>query len=405
MTQRPLRVLFVGTHPVQYSSPIFRLYAQDPRLDIQVAFCSLQGAEPQLDQDFGVEVKWDVPLLEGYPWVALPNRSWSPGLGSFFGLFNPGIWGLIRRGKFDAIVLYTGYAYSTFWMAMAAAKHSGVPILFGTDSHDLAPRDNKGWKRRIKKLLWPRLFRLADVVIVPSRGGATLIRSLGIAEERIVVTPYCVDNDWWIAESSRVDREAVRQRWGIPRDASVALFCAKLQAWKRPQDVLRAFARADSWNTYLVFAGDGALRPALESEANSLGINDKVRFLGFVNQSGLPEAYTASDILVLASEYEPFGVVVNEAMLCGCPVIVSDRVGAGFDLVRQGETGFVFPMGGEEALSALLREVLQSPAGLKRIGETARERMASWSPRQNREALVVALERAVQLKPRNVDHQ
>jgi glycosyltransferase involved in cell wall biosynthesis len=398
MTQRPLRVLFVGTHPVQYSSPMFRLYAKDPRLEIQVAYCSLQGAEAEVDLDFGVEVKWDVPLLEGYPWVAVPNRSWSPGLGSFFGLFNPGIWSLIRSGNFDAAVFYTGYVYATFWIAVVAAKLSGLPILFGTDSHDLAPRDNKGWKRRIKKLLWPGLFGLADVVIVPSSGGAALICSLGIAEERIVVTPYCVDNDWWIAESSRVDREAVRRRWGVPRDASVVLFCAKLQPWKRPQDVLRAFAGADSPNAYLVFVGDGAMRSVLELEANSLGISDKVRFLGFVNQSGLPETYSASDILVLASEYEPFGVVVNEAMLCGGAVIVSDRVGARFDLVRDGETGFVFPMGDVAALSALLREALQSPESLKRVGEAARERMASWSPPQNRDALIMALEQALRLK-------
>src|SRR5271168_601617 len=79
MTQRPLRVLLIGTHPVQYSSPMFRLYANDPRLEIQVAYCSLQGAEAEFDRDFGVEVKWDVPLLEGYPWVEVPNRSWSPG--------------------------------------------------------------------------------------------------------------------------------------------------------------------------------------------------------------------------------------------------------------------------------------------------------------------------------------
>jgi glycosyltransferase involved in cell wall biosynthesis len=398
---RPLRVLLVASHPVQYASPLFRLYAQDPRLEILVAYCSLQGAEAQVDSDFGVEVKWDVPLLEGYPWVVLKSRLWRPRLGSFFGLFNPGIWSLIRRGNFDAVVFLTGYVYATFWMGMAAAKVSGVAVLFGTDAHDLAPRDNKSWRRWVKELTLPRLFRLADVVILPSSGGAALIRSLGIPEERVVMTPYCVDNDWWIAESKRADREAVRRSWGVPTEAPVVLFCAKLQVWKRPHDVLRAFAQADSPNAYLVFCGDGALRSALESEAKTLGIGDRVRFLGFVNQSGLPGTYTASDILVLASEYEPFGVVVNEAMLCGCPVIVSDRVGARFDLVREGETGFVFPMGDIGALSALLREVSHSPERIRRMGYAAREQMASWSPRQNLDALVMALDRAVQLQSRN----
>jgi glycosyltransferase involved in cell wall biosynthesis len=367
-----------------------------------VAYCGLQGAESHLDQEFGVEVKWDVPLLEGYPWVAVKNRSWHPALGSFWGLFNPGIWSLIRPGKFDAIVLYTGYVNATFWIAMAAAKISGAAVLFGTDAHVLSSRDNKSWKLTVKKLFWPRLFRLADTVILPSNGGAIMMQALGIAEERIAVTPYCVDNDWWIAESRRVDRDAVRQRWDVPRDAPVLLFCAKLQPWKRPQDVLRAFALANLPNSHLVFAGDGAMRSSLESEAESLGINARVRFLGFINQSGLPETYTASDLLVLASEYEPFGVVVNEAMLCGCPVIVSDRVGARFDLVREGETGFVFPMGDVGALSALLRECLQSPDLLRRLSQAARHRMVSWSPLQNLEALVTALKRAIQLRQPDV---
>jgi glycosyltransferase involved in cell wall biosynthesis len=403
MIQRPLRVLFVGTHPVQYSAPSFRLYEKDSRLEILVAYCSLQGAERQLDREFGVEVKWDVPVLEGYPWIALPNRSWRPGLGSFFGLFNPRIWGLIRGGKFDTLVLHTGYPYATFWMALAAAKLNGVAVLFGTDAHGLVPLDGKKWKITVKKYVWPRLFRLADVVIVPSSASVRLVRSLDIPDERIALTPYCVDNPWWLEKSSQVEREAVRARWGIPEDAVVVLLCAKLQPWKRPHDLLLAFAKVAGANGYLVFVGDGPLRLDLESEAASLGISERVRFLGFVNQSGLPEVYTSSDVLVLPSGYEAFGVVVNEAMLCGCPVIVSDKVGAGFDLVREGETGFVFPVGDIEALSALLQRALQSPERLKRIGEAARERMASWSPTQNLDGLVVALERAVRLKQGTVD--
>jgi glycosyltransferase involved in cell wall biosynthesis len=403
MTKRPLRVLLVATHPVQYSSPQFRLYAKDPRLDILVAYCGLQGAEPHLDQEFGVEVKWDIPLLRGYPWIAIKNRSWCPGLGSFFGLFNPGIWSLIRREKFDAVVLYTGYVFATFWIALAAAKTNGAAVLFGTDAHVLSSRNNRGWKLAIKKLLWPPLFRLADGVILPSSGGLALMRSLGIAEERLAMTPYCVDNDWWIAESSRADRAEVRRRWDIPEEVRVVLFCAKLQPWKRPRDVLHAFVRAGLPRSYLVFAGDGPMRSALESEVLSLGISHRVRFLGFVNQSQLPETYAASNIFVLASEYEPFGVVVNESMLCGCPVIVSDRVGAKFDLVRERETGFVFPMGDVRVLSELIKEALQSPERLKRIGEAARERMASWSPVQNLEGLVTALERVIHLRRQDAD--
>ena len=392
------KTLIVLTHPIQYVSPILRDTAKHPKLDITVAYCSLQGAEPTLDPDFGIEIVWDIPLLEGYPWIHVRSRSPWPGVGRFFGLINPGLWKLIRGGAFDAVVPLTGYIHAAFWIALAAAKSKRLPVLFGTDAHEIAPRDGKAWKTFIKKRLWPRLFQLADVVVVPSSGGVNLMRSIGIPTERIVLTPYAVDNKWWLEQSARVNPSSVRSEWRIPEDASVVLFCAKLQPWKRPQDVLRAFAKADVENSFLVFAGDGPLRNSLEQEAKSTGVAERVRFLGFANQTKLPEVYCSSNLLILSSEYEPFGVVVNEAMLCGCPVIVSDRVGARFDLVRDAETGFVYPVGDVEFLAKLLREILPARDRLKRIADEARRRMANWSSAENIEGLVEAIERAARFR-------
>jgi glycosyltransferase involved in cell wall biosynthesis len=394
MTQRPLRVLLIGTHPVQYSSPMFRLYANDPRLEIQVAYCSLQGAEAEFDRDFGVEVKWDVPLLEGYPWVEVPNRSWSPGLGSFFGLFNPGIWSLIRRGSFDAVVFYTGYAYAAFWMGIAAAKLSGVPILFGTDATSLQPRDAKRWKLPIKRFLLPKIFRLADIVIIPSEAGRQFILSMGISDSRVVLTPFVVDNTWWSERASEVDRGAVRREWGVPEDAPVALFCAKLQPWKRPSDVLNAFAKANVEGAFLVFAGDGPMRASLEAAAKSLGIAERTRFLGFVNQTGLPSVYRSADLFVLPSEYDPCPAVVCEAMLCGCPAVLSDEIRGRFDIVEDGETGFIFPCGNVDVLAEILANALGERAKLAELSRNAITRMEAWSPQMNLDGLAMAVERA-----------
>ena len=399
MNRSPLRVLLIASHPVQYSSPVFRQMAEDPRFDIKVAYCCMHGAESQLDPGFGIEVKWDTPLLEGYPWELVPNRSPVPRMGSFLGLFNPGMWRLISEGNFDAIVLYTGYICATFWVALVAAKWNHVPVLFGTDAHELAPRDNKNWKLWVKRLLWPRLFRLADVVLAPSSGTVALMRSLGISEDRVALTPYCVNNEWWIEQSAKVDRRAVRERWNVPDDSIVVLYCAKLQPWKRPQDLLQAFAQIADQDAYLVFAGDGPLRMALETEARSLGIDDKVRFLGFVNQSGLPETYTVSDVFVLPSEHEPFGVVVNEAMLCRCPAIVSDRVGAGFDLVREGETGFVFHACDVAGLAEVLLRAMSDRQRLREMGEESLRRMAHWSSADNIAGFVMAITRAMGAPP------
>src|SRR5439155_25994759 len=128
-----------------------------------------------------------------------------------------------------------------------------------------------------------------------------LLRALGTEDEGLVVTHYVVDNGWWTTQAARADPAAVRREWNVPESAAVALFCAKLQPWKRPHDVLRAFAKAGTPQAHLVYAGEGPLRGELEAEAKSLGVGGQVHFLGFRNQSELPAVYRAADLLVLPS--------------------------------------------------------------------------------------------------------
>jgi glycosyltransferase involved in cell wall biosynthesis len=387
------RVMVLCSHPVQYMAPVLRRMAQHPQVDLRVVYCSLRGAKAAYDPEFTATVKWDIPVLEGYEWTEIPNQG--SGSESFFGLCNFGIWNLIRHGQFDAIICLTGYIRASFWIAFFAARTAGSAFLFGTDANSLAPRDARSWKILAKRFLWPHLYSLADQVVVPSTATYNLLHSLGIPEDRITLTPYSVDNDWWKEQSSRVDRIAVRRSWGIAPGASVILFCAKLQPWKRPFDLLRAFALVTVPNSALVFVGEGPLRSELETAAASLGISERVHFLGFVNQSQLPSIYTASDLMVLPSEYEPFAVVVNEASCCGCPVIASDRVGAAQDLIAPVNPSFIYPCGNIDALAQLLKVVLADPVALTKYGDTARQRMETWSIRENISGSVEAIRRAV----------
>jgi glycosyltransferase involved in cell wall biosynthesis len=388
---RRRRILILASHVIQYSSPLFRRMAQDPRVDLQIAYCTLQGATPSIDPEFGVEVAWDTSVLEGYPWVHLPNRSPVPGMGRFFGLFNPGVWELIRKGRFDAAIL-PGYFYCTAWIAIAAAKWYGTPILFVTDSHSLRKWGTQSaWKLRIKKWLVPRIFSLARAILVSSSGGVEYMKSLGFSSDRIFLVPTSVDNDWWSEQAAKVDRAAVRAAWRIPAEGSVTLFCGKLQPWKSPLDLLDAFARANVPHSYLVFSGDGPERSNLEHRATELGLANRVQFLGFLNQSQLPSVYCAADLFVLPSLFDAFGLVVNEAMLCGLPVAISDRVGARFDLVRPDENGCIFPVGNVEALAAILRQILPDPEKRARMGAAARQRMETWSPREYVDSIVRAV--------------
>jgi glycosyltransferase involved in cell wall biosynthesis len=201
-------------------------------------------------------------------------------------------------------------------------------------------------------------------------------------------------------QSAAVDRAAVRAGWGASATDAVILFCAKLQPWKRPSDLLRAFAAAKLSNALLVVAGEGPLRVELESQAAALGISARIRFLGFVNQSQLPAVYTSADLMVLPSEYEPFAVVVNEAMCCGCPVAASDHVGAARDLVAPVRREFVFPCGQVAALAAVLNDAFADRGRLASLGGAAVAHMQTWSPERNIAATLDAIEIAVSRKGR-----
>jgi glycosyltransferase involved in cell wall biosynthesis len=394
MTERKLRVLTISSHPIQYGAPLFRLMATHPKLDFQVAYCSLRGAESAAyDPEFGANVQWDVPLLDGYKWTHIHNRG--SGADKFLAWRNTGLWNFIRQGKFDAVISHVGYTRATFWIACLAARSVGIPFIFGTDASSIQPRDESKLKLAAKKIVWPAVFSLAGQVLTASSAGRDMMISLGFPPERVSMTLDTVDNDRWLAQANAVHREEARRTLGFQPHEKIILFCAKLQPWKRPLDLLHAFALKSIPDAKLVFAGDGAQRAELEKEVAARRITNKVQFLGFVNQSQLPKLYKAADLMVIPSSYEPFGLVVNEAMLCGCPIVASDRVGAVRDLITHGETGYVYPCGDTTALAKTMCDALQDSATLTSIQTNALAKIRSWSPQASAEALVTAVESAI----------
>jgi glycosyltransferase involved in cell wall biosynthesis len=129
--------------------------------------------------------------------------------------------------------------------------------------------------------------------------------------------------------------------------------------------------------------GTGPLEEELHRLAQELGVAQRVRFTGLVKYSRLPEYYTMSDALVFCSDHEPYGLPINEAMLCGKPVIVSDRIGARLDLVDEGKTGWVYPVADIAALAQFMRQAIEDPEALRRMGLQAREKMKAWSSEVN----------------------
>jgi len=384
------RLGVLTSHPIQYQAPLHRALAAIPDVNLKVLFCSDWGTRTYRDPGFGVGFKWDVPLLDGYDSSFLRNFSPRPGPLGFIGLINPGIVARVLRHDFDALWI-NGWAAVTCWAAWSSAVVSGVPIMLRAETSGL--NEPTGLKSIIKRRILSAMFSRVSALLTVGSNNKDFYRSYGVPEERLFSVPYTVDNDFFTAQQRNLgSREEMRLAAGLPVDTPLVLFCGKLLEHKRPFDVLQAALRCQSKrNVAVAFVGDGPLREQMERFVSENHMN-QVYFLGFKNQTEITRYYALADVLVLPSLLEPWGLVVNEAMCCGLPVIVSDRVGCARDLVRHGKNGFVYPAGDVDELSECLRRVLSSGEARKQMGASSREVIRRWSIREDVAGVGAALE-------------
>jgi glycosyltransferase involved in cell wall biosynthesis len=367
------RIGFLVSHPIQYYAPIFRELAK--RCDLTVFFAHRQTAEEQARAGFGVAFDWDVDLLSGYDSRFLTNVARRPSTDRFAGCDTPGVAGEIARGRFDAFVV-PGWALRSYWQAVRACRRLGIPVLARGDSQLGSQRNSA--VRLAKALAFSRLLRRFDGFLHVGQRNREYLLHYGVPAERLFFSPHCVDNDAFAAASSGIRRPRGRRR---------VLFVGKLIGRKHPADLLHAVARLRDRPVQIAFAGSGELESELRQIASASSVD--ADFMGFVNQSELPAVYASADLLVLPSDgRETWGLVVNEAMACGIPAVVSDAVGCGPDLVEPGLTGATFPLGDVAALASAIDNVLSFDAELTRRHLAAK--MAVYSPARAATAIVDA---------------
>jgi glycosyltransferase involved in cell wall biosynthesis len=376
----PVRLTAVLTHPIQYYAPWFRrIHASAPELDLTVVHAT-QPTPEQQGVGFDHAFEWDVPLTEGYRSIVVRPAEARDRIdsGSFAGLDVPQIGRAIAGTKPD-VVLITGWYSITLVRALIACRRLGVPTLYRGDSHLLSgPSD---WRRPLWTLKTRVLLRQFDGFLSPGVRVNEYLRWYGVPDYRIFRVPHAVDNEMFAAAAAPYRhpdvRAAARRRWGIDPDAFVVLFVGKLVRSKRPVNVVRAVARLAPGAT-LMMVGSGPLEQEVREEAARLGIS--LKMFGFLNQSQLGEPYALADCLTLPSDFpETWGLVVNEALATGLPCVVSNAVGCAPDLVRNGETGFIYPLDDIEALAMTLAKVRHRKAEGHDWGPACRALIASYS--------------------------
>jgi glycosyltransferase involved in cell wall biosynthesis len=380
------RLAIVASHVIQYQDPFFRMVAEAPDVDLTVLYCSRHGVDQYRDEDMKTTLAWDIDLLQGYRYEFLPNMAGDPNAG-FTRLVNPAIVPALIRGRYDAVIFMFGWGAVTALLGIATCWLMRTPFfLFGDSSF---PPPETSLRAKVRAAVMRMLFGLTTGFMVCGELNAAYYRHYGADERTFFLLPWAVDNDRFVraAQITPAERNALRTRYGIAADAVVILFSAKLVARKDPMALLRAFAQMrHRARAALVFMGDGELRPELERFAREQRL-EGVHFIGFINQREIPQHYAMSDVFVLPSLYEPRGTVINEAMVCGLPVVVTDRCGPIGDIVQENDNAFIYPAGDVDALRAALDRLVSDDALRARMAGRSLAIIATWDFRRGVEGV------------------
>jgi glycosyltransferase involved in cell wall biosynthesis len=379
--RKRIKIYCLQSHPIQYFAPFFRNIAAQNICDFKVLYCSDSSLKGYLDKGFGKNVKWNIPLLGGYSFAFLKNYSPKPGTNlALYNLINFGIIKVILRDRPEVLLLH-GWAYATNWMAIITCKFSGTKVWMKCEN----PLNQELKKSKIHRafknfVLKYFLFKLIDKFLYIGYQNKKFYSHFGIADNQLVFSPYAVDNDRfhesYVLLSSQ--KTHLREKIGIPIENTVILFSGKLISKKCPMDLLEAFILLNMPNTSLIFLGDGALRQAIEDKVSAHQLKN-VYITGFVNQNEISNYYALSDIFVLPSTIgETWGLVANEAMNFGLPVIISDMAGCASDLVEEGVNGYTYPVGNTASLFLKLKELCLSPEKRKSFGLASLEKIKQY---------------------------
>jgi glycosyltransferase involved in cell wall biosynthesis len=408
------RLAIFTSHAIQYQAPLFRALASTGRVTPTVYFGSRHGVDVAMDAGFGTAFQWDVPLLDGYDHVFLPNGASRPDVSRFSGVSVSHAAHVLANGNHDAL-LVLGWQTRAHVQMLRAALRLNLPTLVRGES-TLRRSPAAGLRGVVRRLFWlparQRIYRAAfervDAFLVIGSRNRDYYRAFGVPDEKFFWAPYGVDNDWFsLSEPARsLARARIRAHLGVDDHAVVFASSAKLIARKRPFDLVDAVTevRGRGVNAHALFIGDGEERAAIEARASRAGVAEFTSIAGFVNQAELPAWYVAADALVLPSDArETWGLVVNEAMAAGLPVVVSEAAGCSVDLVREGENGFTYPCGDVPALADRLAAIAAlGDDGRRAFGNRSRQMVERFGVGVTASAIASAVD-VVCARPRKTD--
>jgi glycosyltransferase involved in cell wall biosynthesis len=379
----PIRVAAVFPEPTPYRAPLLDRIAGLPEIDLTV----LYAAGTVAGRTWRVQPAHRAVFLRG---VRVPGAERV--LHHDYPL-TPGIVRALNEAGPDVVVV-SGWSTFAAQGAITWCRARNVPYVLVVESHDEGPRP--GWRRRVKGTVVPPIVTNASGVLVTGTLARNSMVARGASPDRVRIFANTVDVEEFAADARRLapSRPELRASLGAGPDDVLVLSVARLAPEKGLDTLVRAVAAAADQRLVLALAGDGPERERLGRLADEVGI--RLVLLGDVEWERIVELYVAADVFALLSHREPWAVVVNEAAACGLPLLLSDRVGAAHDLLRDGENGALVPAGDVDAAAAALRALAADPELRRAQGARSRELARDWGYGPSVEGFLEAVREAVE---------
>lgn len=370
------RLCYLVSHPIQYQAPLLHRIAELSDIDLTVLFESTDIAGGY-DKGFTREVEWDIPLTEGYNYSVVHDTT-----------------ELVSELDRSDVLWVHGWDSSLRRKALSIASSAGIPVLMRGENTLTAMPDGSMLRGIIKRHYLNYLFQNCSGFLCIGSDNRNYYKAHGVEDERLFSMVYSVDNTFFQSQSeaAALRRDTFRRELGLKPHRPVILFAGKLLRRKKPLALLRAWRKFNQDKleaSYLIFIGDGEERAVLDKEARR---EENVRLLGFKNQRELPAYYDLADVFVLASEREPWGLTINEAMASGTAVIASDQCGCSVDLIDH-TCGKIVSADDPTALVAALNYILSKPLRAAEMGARARRKISDWGFDQSIAGLRTAIKK------------
>jgi glycosyltransferase involved in cell wall biosynthesis len=359
------RLVIITEIIAPYRIPVFNALAQHPDIELKVIFLAKTDPSTRQWRVYADEIRFTYEILP----------SWRTRLKKYNLLLNQKVVASLQKANPVAIVC-GGYNYLASWQALRWAKQNDVPFLLWCES----TANDKRAGHRLVESLKRNFFDKCVGCIVPGIASGEYACQMGISPENIFVAPNAVDNDLFGSRAEEARRNAAWVRHELNLPERYFIFAGRLVKSKGVFETLEAYSGLDQnlrSQVGLVFAGDGPLRLELERVAKSIHPGT-IRFSGFVQRDDLANYYGLADCLVFPTQSDPWGLVVNEAMACGLPVICGRPAGCAADLVKS--NGRLIDSRNVEQLAHAMEELASDEGLLRQMSRESLKIIRNYSP-------------------------